>query len=58
VPGDELPSDADVDKVNSSLGEGLEICRSMIANYRTLLSGEQTEGNEIESDEPPETDSD
>ena len=33
------PENADVNEVNSQLSEGLETCRSVVANYRTLLSG-------------------
>ena len=35
---DKLPPDeADVEQVNSELNEGLQTCRSVVANYRTLL---------------------
>ena len=33
------PEEADVEEVNSQLTEGLQTCRSVLANYRTLLSG-------------------
>ena len=33
------PEEADVEEVNSQLSEGLQTCHSVIANYRTLLSG-------------------
>jgi hypothetical protein len=33
------PEEADVEEVNSQLNEGLQTCRSVLANYRTLLSG-------------------
>ena len=33
------PEESDVGEVNSQLSEGLQTCRSVIANYRTLLSG-------------------
>ena len=32
------PEEADVEEVNSQLDEGLQTCRSVLANYRTLLS--------------------
>jgi hypothetical protein len=38
VSGDELPREADYDEVNSRLNQGLQNCRSMIANYRHLLA--------------------
>jgi len=39
VSDQELPPDeANVDQVNSELSEGLQTCRSVVANYRTLLS--------------------
>ena len=40
VPGDEIPREDDLNKVNSKLNKGLETCRSVVANYRTLLSGD------------------
>jgi hypothetical protein len=33
------PEEADLEEVNSQLSEGLQTCHSVIANYRTLLSG-------------------
>jgi hypothetical protein len=33
------PEEADMSDVNSQLDEGLRTCRSVVANYRTLLSG-------------------
>ena len=33
------PEEADVEEVHSQLDEGLQTCRSVLANYRTLLSG-------------------
>ena len=35
---DQLPRDADFDELNSTLNEGLKTCRSMVANYRSLLA--------------------
>lgn len=37
MPGERIPADANVDKLNASLSEGLKSCRSMVANYRALL---------------------
>jgi hypothetical protein len=57
VPGDEIPREDDLNKVNSKLNKGLETCRSVVANYRTLLSGDakdagdgQDSGREAEAD--------
>jgi hypothetical protein len=43
------PSEAD--QANSRLRAGLETCRSMIANYRTLLT--QDEGQAVEQQPQP-----
>lgn len=53
---DELPpEEADVNEVNSQLDEGLESCRSVVSNYRALLSGidarASSNDNEPEEDE-------
>ena len=42
VSGDEPPREADYDEVNSRLNEGLQNCRSMVANYRHLLAVNDT----------------
>ena len=50
---DKLPPDeADVEQVNSELNEGLQTCRSVVANYRTLLSPADlgTAGNDNDSE--------
>jgi hypothetical protein len=52
VPDDKRPPDADVDQVNSSLNEGIETCRSVVANYRNLLGGDATEQGTIEPKQP------
>ena len=51
MPDDKRPPDADVDQVNSSLNEGIETCRSVVANYRNLL-GDTTEQGAIEPKQP------
>jgi hypothetical protein len=39
VQGNQLPRDeTDLGEVNTQLAEGLQSCRSLIANYKTLLS--------------------
>jgi hypothetical protein len=53
VSDDNLPpDDADVEQVNSKLNEGLQTCRSVVANYRTLLSPGDlgTAGNDNDND--------
>ena len=47
------PEEADVEEVNSQLSEGLQTCRSVVANYRTLLSGVDDRGSSNDN-EPPE----
>ena len=46
------PEEADVEEVNSQLDEGLQTCRSVLANYRTLLSG--IDVREFSNDNEPE----
>lgn len=38
---DQLPHDADLDELNSALNESLRICRSVVANYRSLLAPDE-----------------
>jgi hypothetical protein len=47
------PDEAKVEEVNSQLQDGIQSCRSVVANYRTLLSGheESSNDNEPEGDE-------
>ena len=44
------PEEADVTEVNSQLSEGLQTCRSVLANYRTLLSGVDAPGFSNDND--------
>ena len=37
----QLPQNSDLDELNSTLNDGLRTCRSMIANYRSLLAPDQ-----------------
>jgi hypothetical protein len=37
VPPEELPREADVEAINSSLSDGLQCCRAVVANYRAML---------------------
>lgn len=37
------PRDADYEEANSQLVAGLKSCRSVVENYRAMLSGEQDE---------------
>ena len=41
VAGDSRPTEEGLEELNSNLSRGLESCRSMIANYREMLTGEQ-----------------
>ena len=39
MSGNELPRDeADLDEVNTRLTDGLQTCRSVVANYKSLLT--------------------
>ena len=37
-------ADFDVDEASTRLVAGLKSCRSVVENYRTMLSGDQEEG--------------
>jgi hypothetical protein len=57
VSDEQLPPDeADVQELNSKLGNGLQTCRSVVANYRTLLCGGHPSSND--NDRQPESASD
>ena len=56
MPAEDLPRDADLGKLNSSLNEGIENCRSVVANYRNLLKGDK--GKDDETKDTPKTDAD
>jgi hypothetical protein len=45
VHGGNGPRDADLDEASSQLSEGLKMCRSVIDNYRSMLSGEIAAAN-------------
>jgi hypothetical protein len=58
VSDEELTRDSDVEHVSLRLAQGLKACRSMVANYRSLLDGEAND-NFPEAPEPavpPEAD--
>lgn len=38
MSGEEEPREADYQEVNLRLNQGLQTCRSVVANYRTLLT--------------------
>ena len=40
MSGNELPPAANVEEINLSIADGLKSCRSMVANYRAMISGE------------------
>ena len=47
VSTEQLPPDeANVNDVNSQLQDGLQSCRSVIANYRSLLAGHEDSSND------------
>ena len=48
------PDEPDVEQLNSELSESLQTCRSVVANYRTLLRAEAHDvgnDNELSPDE-------
>ena len=49
------PEKADVNEVSSQLQDGIQSCRSVVANYRTLLSGADraasSNDNELDQDQ-------
>jgi hypothetical protein len=46
VPGGDAPREADLDEANWKLSEGLKVCRSVIDNYRSMLSGDVAPTND------------
>lgn len=55
VPEEKLPSDG-LSDVTESLTEGIESCRSVIANYKSLLSSEPSESTLPQRDgNPPQS---
>ena len=44
MPDNQLPQEADFDRVNSSLNESLKTCRSMVADYRAFLANDDGGG--------------
>ncbi|MFL6851171.1 MAG: hypothetical protein ACJ8EH_09985 [Sphingomicrobium sp.] len=51
VSNEQFPPDvANVNEVNSQLRDGLQSCRSVLANYRNLLSGQDESSNDNEPD--------
>ena len=46
MTGKTPPRDADIEQVNHGLSEGLKSCRSVVANYKALLSADP-------GDDPP-----
>ena len=39
MPRDDLPPRADVDEINLRITDGLRSCRSIVANYRAMITG-------------------
>ena len=46
MSGEKLP-DAELDDVNERLAAGLETCRSIVANYKSLIAGEAAPSDEL-----------
>ena len=42
MPNEQRPSDAELDELSAKLNEGLKTCRSMVENYRAMLSGNES----------------
>jgi hypothetical protein len=40
MSGDELPPAAEVEEINLAITDGLKSCRSMVANYRAMIRGD------------------
>lgn len=58
MAGGDPPREADIDKTNAELDQGLRTCRSMLNDYRAALTGEQevrapAADDEAEIEEPP-----
>jgi hypothetical protein len=41
VPIEPTPPNPDIEEVNEQLSDGLKTCRSMVANYKALLTADQ-----------------
>jgi hypothetical protein len=54
MAGEPAPRDADIEKVSAGLADGLKTLKSMIANYRSLLSADESQEplGKAEGDEP------
>lgn len=50
MAGGDAPRDTDLDETNLKLSEGLKVCRSVIDNYRSMLSGESAPADDKEAD--------
>ena len=46
MSNEEQPTEVEVNEVNSQLQDGIQSCRSVVANYRTLLSGHEESSND------------
>lgn len=57
MPGQKLPSEPDLNAINEELTAGLTTCRSVIANYKSLLTDDKAESPDAEEapveDGPP-----
>ena len=48
------PEEADINDLSSRLHEGLHSCRSVVANYRDLLSSSEVSSNDNDPCEDPQ----
>ncbi|MFL6777213.1 MAG: hypothetical protein ACJ8FN_12580 [Sphingomicrobium sp.] len=55
MPGDHDLPDASYAEVNSKLSEGIESCRSVVANYRMLLTSHDADAANDDSPDEPES---
>ena len=46
MAGENQSLDADIEKTNAELDQGLRSCRSMLNDYRAVLTGQQEEREE------------
>lgn len=47
MAGADQPLDADIERTNAELDQGLKSCRAMLNDYRAVLTGEQDEREDL-----------
>ena len=55
MPAREPPREADDEDASARLSEGLKTCRSVLANYKALLTADQPANQEPDERDPAET---